>query len=838
MVSGSPDNGAEGARLVEVLAKSPHLVDLGNENVGQVHRLGNDVWSWNYIGHVLEIGKKDGTNRFSSVRFSIDEVAMTLSRTGHTIVDIPPFSDGLDVEKARDLDPRRISQSRLKHNASNLSTSYTIQNQHRGLGRPDTVVDPADDPDGDDNTKGWFGRLCDRIANLNLVLRYAIYVLPLGILFAIGIIVMGTGGRRAHAGVFRLIGVFIWLEVVWVTLWLSNLAVKLLPAVFRSFSNLLKARTRKYSKLLTALEIPLTLIVWSVTAWGSVPIIYYFPFDSTDSRIIQNTASIPWNQPGSPWTETFKRVLLATIPVAGVFLVEKIIVNWVAINYHETQFASKIAEATRWVNLVTELYVTSLTLYPDSCNEFKILDDRIHGDLPDDDDSHGFSHYFRKVVHARADHTDDIFMRYGRRPDSDALVVIGALHDERSTQALAQRIWQSLAQAGAEDLYIEDIVRVLGNRRQKEAEALFLRLDFNRNGAVSLPEMTGMLVDIGHQRTAIQKSVTDVTSAIQSLNGILNVVALVGAALIYAAFFATGFTRNFMAITTAVLSLSFAFASTVQEFAASFVFLFLKHPYDVGDRCEIGDIEVEMVVEEIRLLHTVFRQVTDNRLMQIPNSVSGTLRIRNISRSREMRERIKIEVNARTSTDQLEQLEQELRAFVRTPTSRRDYRPDVNVNIVDIGDFTSLQLVVVYGHKANWSSDSLRLKRRNRFMAEILSALRRVAIQAPGGSAAGSGSREHPQYTVELSVEDAQAAAEKARDEVMKKLRHQSRVSDDHRDPEPEPVAISRLPADNENISAAATAVDYNDSSDHSSVVSRRSGAPDVRGIGVNNTGT
>lgn len=55
-----------------------------------------------------------------------------------------------------------------------------------------------------------------------------------------------------------------------------------------------------------------------------------------------------------------------------------------------------------------------------------------------------------------------------------------------------------------------------------------------------------------------------------------------------AAFFSANFLKNITLFTTSIMSFSFAFAGTVQEFAGSVIFLFVKHPYDIGDRVEVG----------------------------------------------------------------------------------------------------------------------------------------------------------------------------------------------------------------------------------------------------------
>lgn len=66
---------------------------------------------------------------------------------------------------------------------------------------------------------------------------------------------------------------------------------------------------------------------------------------------------------------------------------------------------------------------------------------------------------------------------------------------------------------------------------------------------------------------------------------------------------------------TALLSLSFAFSVTCQEFLGSCIFLFIKHPYDVGDRIDVTD--EKMVVEKISLLYTVLTRIDKMQVVQV-----------------------------------------------------------------------------------------------------------------------------------------------------------------------------------------------------------------------------
>lgn len=60
----------------------------------------------------------------------------------------------------------------------------------------------------------------------------------------------------------------------------------------------------------------------------------------------------------------------------------------------------------------------------------------------------------------------------------------------------------------------------------------------------------------------------------------------------------------------------------MQEVLASIIFLFIKHPYDVGDRVQIN--KEFYIVQEINLLSTVFMD-SSSAYVQAPNNVLNTL---------------------------------------------------------------------------------------------------------------------------------------------------------------------------------------------------------------------
>lgn len=107
-------------------------------------------------------------------------------------------------------------------------------------------------------------------------------------------------------------------------------------------------------------------------------------------------------------------------------------------------------------------------------------------------------------------------------------VVLKALESERSSKALARRLWLSFAGAGRDVLFKHDLIEVLGAERTELAEEIFHILDRDDNGDVSLDEMTYLIVDAGNERKDRAASMQDISQAIAVLDRLLSLVVLIG----------------------------------------------------------------------------------------------------------------------------------------------------------------------------------------------------------------------------------------------------------------------------------------------------------------------
>lgn len=619
--------------------------------------------------------------------------------------------------------------------------------------------------DEKDGTLTSMGKIYDKILNFSIVTRYFLYVLPLALLIAIPIIIGATAVRKATLAGVQITWFFTWIEIVWLGLWVSKLFAQALPWIFQFLCGIVSSGTRKYALILKALEIPISLVGWAgISVATFIPIMTRNPYAMSNNQTARKD-----------WQNTVQNILFAFLFSCVIFLVEKLIVQLISISYHRKQFDDKIKDSKRNIYLLSLLYDASRALFPAYCPEF-LLEDNLINDSIDVKlkSSHGgggsgsttpmgiiqnvganVGRVGDKITAAFGNVAQEITGKQVFNPTSAHSIVVEALEKTSSSEALARRIWMSFVVEGREALYHDDFVEVLGSERTETAEECFACLDRDGNGDISLDEMILTVCEFGRERHAIASSMHDVDQAIHVLDNLLMTVAFIIIVFIFVAFFNKNFTTTLATAGTALLSLSFVFAATCQEVLGSCIFLFVKHPFDVGDRVDIGDDQ--LVVERISLLFTVFRRVKDHKTTQVPNIVLNTKWIENVTRSKAMREQVFLYVNFDTTLEDIQLLKNEMSTFVVDKENNRDFQPNVDIEVTGIAEMNKLELKIEIRHKSNWSNEAVRASRRSKFMCALVLALRKVPIYAPGAGDAVLGDVGKPTYSVTISDEQAMA---------------------------------------------------------------------------------
>lgn len=92
------------------------------------------------------------------------------------------------------------------------------------------------------------------------------------------------------------------------------------------------------------------------------------------------------------------------------------------------------------------------------------------------------------------------------------------------------------------------------------------------------------------------------------------------------------------------------------------------------------------------------------RADQSLDNVANNLWIENVTRSRQMKERLHINVAATTKMEDIMALRGEMEKFMAAPENRRDFQSDFDIELTSLGDLKSLELRVEVRHKVRHGS--------------------------------------------------------------------------------------------------------------------------------------
>ncbi|KAI0001284.1 Mechanosensitive ion channel-domain-containing protein [Russula compacta] len=612
------------------------------------------------------------------------------------------------------------SQSQRRHSARN--SSWDLLGGARKLGHAYEQFDPRHASqdhlafaDGDlPNSK--FVRFYQFLLNTSIVARWTLFIVPILALIWIPGILSLTASPNGKIWGVRLIWWSIWLSVAWGGWWASLAVAMILPRIAKHTVGIVAVGARRYIQWLALLYRYVALFGWSLAIW-----IAWNPL--VDTRQV-STAS-----PKSVQIISFiGRLLFGIYLCAGLLLFEKFSIQWIAGKFHERSYAERIAEQKFAIKTLTTLY-------------------RHSTDVHESHDHHSEKHHINprrivkqalKGVRFAATTTTTVLGNVASeiagssvlQPNSPHAMVLTALESTSKTKLLARRIFFSFRKPGKDYIVFQDISRIFPSL--EEADAAFGLFDRDSNGDVSLEEVEQACAEFHREQLSIEHSMRDLDSAVGRLDNLFMSLYVIVAVLIIAVTLEAQLASIITATGTLVLGLSWLIGSSLHDILTCTIFLFVLHPFDVGDRIDVGGKDSQVyTVKEIRLLSTVFLD-GHGTYVQVSNTTLSTLFIQNIRRSPKMSESFTFDVDYSTTFKQIERLRSLMLGFVQM--ERRDFQPSFDIVVVDVPDQEKMTLQAEIMYKSNWQQGALKATRRNKWICALKTYLGEAKIYGPKGN--------------------------------------------------------------------------------------------------------
>ncbi|KAL5770137.1 hypothetical protein ACOSP7_014291 [Xanthoceras sorbifolium] len=296
------------------------------------------------------------------------------------------------------------------------------------------------------------------------------------------------------------------------------------------------------------------------------------------------------------------------------------------------------------------------------------------------------------------------------------------IHSEWKARTIAQRIFKHVAKPSAKYIEEEDLLRFL---KREEIHTVFPLFEGAlESGRISKSSFRNWVVHACIERKALAHSLNDTKTAVQQLHKLASAIVMVVIIVVSLLVLGVATTNVVFLVTSQLLVAGFMFQNTCKTIFESIIFVFVMHPFDVGDRCVIDG--VQMIVEEMNILTTVFLRY-DMEKIYFPNSVLITKAISNFRRSPEMGDSVEFTVDVSTPVDDINAMKRAIQTYVESKP--KNWNPKHVVLVKEIENLDKLKIVLCVQHTMNHQNYGEKSMRRSELVLELKRIFENLGIR-------------------------------------------------------------------------------------------------------------
>ncbi|EPS67181.1 hypothetical protein M569_07594 [Genlisea aurea] len=283
-------------------------------------------------------------------------------------------------------------------------------------------------------------------------------------------------------------------------------------------------------------------------------------------------------------------------------------------------------------------------------------------------------------------------------------------NDEEAIAA-AYEIFRNVAQPCSTYLDEHDFRRFM---IREQVEIVFPMIDVGDTGKIDRKTLTEWVLKVYRDRKALAHALNDTKTAVKQLNKLISAILIVIVFVIWLLLTGIATTKVLVFMSSQLVLAAFMFGNTCKTIFEALIFVFVMHPFDVGDRCVIDG--VQMVVEEMNILTTVFLKA-DNEKVYYPNSVLATKPISNFYRSPDMKDSLEFSIAFKTPAEKIGLLKEKIKKYLEGDPHR--WHPNHSVVVKDIEDVNKLRMILFFNYTMNYHDITEKNRRRTDVVMEV-----------------------------------------------------------------------------------------------------------------------
>lgn len=294
---------------------------------------------------------------------------------------------------------------------------------------------------------------------------------------------------------------------------------------------------------------------------------------------------------------------------------------------------------------------------------------------------------------------------------------------EAEARDAAYRIFRNVAKHGHKYIDEEDLLRFMQKEEVDNAIPLFEGAAEMRR--IKKSAFRNWVVKAYNERKCLALSLSDAKTAVEELNKLSSGLILVVIVIVWLLLMEITTTRVLIFISSQVLLVVFMFGNTVKTVFEAIIFVFIVHPFDVGDRCVVDG--TQLIVDEMNILTTVFLK-PDNEKVYYPNTVLSTKAISNFMRSPEqMGDSVEFAVDFSTSVENIAALKTKVKEYLESKP--KQWNPSHSVQVKDIVDVDKMIMALYVTHTINFQNAAEKGNRRSDLVLELKKILEELGIR-------------------------------------------------------------------------------------------------------------
>lgn len=286
---------------------------------------------------------------------------------------------------------------------------------------------------------------------------------------------------------------------------------------------------------------------------------------------------------------------------------------------------------------------------------------------------------------------------------------------------IAQAIFNGLRRDGRDYLVPSDFESVLDIG---DARRFFEIIDQDSNGDLTLGEMVTGTQNIYTDRDILNQAMVtndELTDRLDTLG--VGLVTAVSATLCLP-IFSVNLAASIFYLFSSLMTARIAFSGSLVSIVSTIIFIFVSHPFDVGDVVLINGKKFR--VKSIGWWNSSFYG-DGQRLVYISNETLDGATIANIRRSGPQVEEVALPVQVGTTAEQIKALKQTIEEFVvRNP---RDYLEGTKVEVTDLVNNGTMRIKVLVLHKSNFQKSEVKNRRSMELANFIRDSMRQLDIR-------------------------------------------------------------------------------------------------------------